>query len=120
MLRGQDNIVGLEDPLASCVAPQQKAVISQHLIGGSEPCWYSLIGCRQCVWWLANGEKVKPKVTAAIPSFFFLRIKEAKLNLPIIYLHLSHELSSIRKSEQSRQDKACLLKKKYVDHLPRI
>lgn len=33
MLHRQDNIAGLEDPLASCVAPQQKAVISQQLIG---------------------------------------------------------------------------------------
>lgn len=70
MLHGQDNIVGLEDPLTSCVAPQQKAVISQQLIGGSEPCWYSLIGCSQSVWWLAYRVKVKPKVTATIPTFF--------------------------------------------------
>lgn len=70
MLHRQDNIIGLEDPLASCVAPQQKAVISQQLIGGSEPCCYSLIGCCQCVWWLANeGEKLNLKVTAAIPAF---------------------------------------------------
>lgn len=33
MFHGQDSIVGLEDPLASCVAPESKAVISQQLIG---------------------------------------------------------------------------------------
>lgn len=72
MLQGQDNMLGLEDPLASCVAPQQKAVISQQLIGGSEPCCCSLIGGCQCVWWLANeGEKLKSKVTVALPTFFF-------------------------------------------------
>lgn len=72
MLHGQHSVVGLEDPLASCVAPQQKAVISQQLIGGDlNHASYSLIGCSQCFWWFANeGEELEPKVTAAIPTFF--------------------------------------------------
>lgn len=96
MLHGQDNIAGLEDPLASCVAPQQKAVISQQLIGGSEPCSYSLIGCCQCVWWLPNeGEELKLKVTAAIPAFFFLFPKD-KESLTEPALHLPRSLTCIK------------------------
>lgn len=82
MLHGQDSIAGLDDPLASCVAPQRRAVISRPLIGGSEPCSYSLIASRQCARRLANeGEKLKPKVTAARTVLFFflsiLRIRKA-------------------------------------------
>lgn len=72
MLHGQDSIAGLDDPLASCVAPQQRAVISRPLIGRFEPCSYSLIGSRQCARRLANeGEKLKSKVTAASTVFIF-------------------------------------------------
>lgn len=109
MLHRQDNIVDLEDPLASCVAPQQKAVISQQLIGGSELCWYSLIGCCQCVWWLANeGEKLKLKVTVALPDFFFSRAKN-KGSITELALDPSHALSCIKEAEFSRHDKTCLL-----------
>lgn len=77
MLHGLENILGLEDPLASSVAPQQKAVISQQLIGGSESCSYSLIGCCRCLWWLANeGEKLKTKVTVAMSTFIFSHTKD--------------------------------------------
>lgn len=61
--------MGLEDPLASRVAPVQKAVISLHLIGGYKPHWHSLIGL--CVWqWTNEGEKFRLKVTVALPVFF--------------------------------------------------
>lgn len=83
MLHGL-HTVGLEDPLASCVAPQSRAVISQQLIGGSEPCWYSLIGHCPYVWRLVNeGETLKPTVLA-------------ELNLPIVYQNLARALSNIR------------------------
>lgn len=63
--------MGLEDPLASRVAPLQKAVITVHWIGGYEPHRGSVIG--QCVWWLTNeGLTFRLKVRAATPDFLYL------------------------------------------------